>query len=338
MRRPATWLAAFALFGLAGCSGVQSALDPAADQAQAIKGVFDLMMWVCGVIYLLVLGFLAWALWRGRRRLSRPEEPPRPVAEDRGAYRGLISWTAVIVGGLTILITASFLVDRSLVQAGPRPLKVKVTAQQWWWKVEYDDPLNTDHHLTTANELHLPLNRPAEIELQATDVIHSFWIPNLHGKEDLIPGRTNHIVITPRRAGYYRGQCAEFCGLQHANMAIDATVQRPQDFNAWWAASLTPAKPPASPSQQFGQQIFTTRACGMCHAIAGTDASGQVAPDLTHLASRKSLAAGALPYSRANLAAWIRNPQAIKPGSNMPAVPLEPAEMTAMVDYLDSLR
>lgn len=331
-------LPAAALLALTACAGRQSALDPAADQSMAIGEVLHLMLWVCGAMYLLVLGFLALALWRGRRRLAEADAPPRPTADDRGARRVLTGWIVLIVAGLTVLVTVSFLVDRSLVQAGPKPLKVKVTAQQWWWKVEYDDPLNPSHHLVTANELHLPLNRTADIELQAADVIHSFWIPNLHGKEDLIPGRTNHIVITPRRAGLYRGQCAEFCGLQHTNMAIDATVQRPQDFNAWWAQSLTPAKPPATPSQVFGQQIFTTRACGMCHAIAGTDASGQVAPDLTHVASRPSLAAGTLPYNRANLAAWIRNPQAIKPGSNMPAVPLEPAEMTALVDYLDSLK
>jgi cytochrome c oxidase subunit 2 len=337
MSRRATILLTAALC-LAGCAGRQSALNPAADQAQAIGGVLTLMLWICGFMYVLVLAFLAWALWRGRRRLATAEGAPRPVADDRGANRALTSWVVLIIAGLSILITASFLVDRSLVQAGPRPLKIKVTAQQWWWKVEYDDPLNPSHHLTTANELHLPLDRPADIELQAADVIHSFWIPNLHGKEDLIPGRTNHIIITPRRAGLYRGQCAEFCGLQHTNMAIDATVQRPQDFDAWWAQSLTPAKPPATATQAFGQQVFTTRACGMCHAIAGTDASGQVAPDLTHLASRSSLAAGSLPYSRANLARWIANPQAIKPGSNMPAVPLEPAEMTAVVDYLDSLK
>lgn len=328
----------FACLSLVACSGVQSALDPAADQSRDIKTVFDLMMWVCGFMYLLVLGFLALALWRGRRRLARVGDAPEPEAGDRGPRLALAGWTILIAIGLTTLVTVSFLVDRKLVQAGPQPLQVKITGQQWWWKVEYIDPLNPDHRLVDANQLHLPLNRPVDIELQASDVIHSFWIPNLHGKEDLIPGRTNHIIITPRRIGYFRGQCAEFCGLQHAKMAIDAEVQRPQDFNTWWAQSLTPAPPPTTALQAQGKQLFETKACGLCHNIAGSDAHGQVAPDLTHLASRKSLASGTLPYNRANLAGWIANPQQFKPGSNMPAVPLRPEELNAIVDYLDSLK
>jgi cytochrome c oxidase subunit 2 len=323
---------------LSACSGVQSALDPAADQARDIMSVFELMMWVCGIMYLLVLGFLAWALWRGRRRLALMGDAPEALAADRATSRALAGWTGLILVGLTILITASFLVDRRLVQAGPQPLQVKITGAQWWWKVEYIDPLNPNHRLTDANQLHLPLNRPVDIELNAADVIHSFWVPNLHGKEDLIPGRTNHIIITPRRTGYFRGQCAEFCGLQHAKMAIDANVQRPQDFNAWWAQSLTPARPPSTPLQATGKQLFETRACGLCHNIAGSEAHGQVAPDLTHLASRMSLASGTLPYNRSNLAGWIANPQQFKPGSNMPAVPLKPEELNAIVDYLDSLK
>jgi cytochrome c oxidase subunit 2 len=216
MRRGRAAVAALAALALAGCNRVQTMLDPAADQARAIHGLWDLMLWVCGFMYLLVLAGLAWALWRARHRLTGDAAPSITSPNDPAIDRTLVGWTALIVAGLVVLTTASFLVDRSLAKPGAPAVSVKVVANQWWWAIEYQDAANPSQGFITANELHLPVGEPVQITLASNDVIHSFWVPNLHGKMDLIPGRSNVIRITPRREGLFRGQCAEFCGLQHA--------------------------------------------------------------------------------------------------------------------------
>jgi cytochrome c oxidase subunit 2 len=323
---------------LTGCSGIQSALDPAADQAAHIRDVWTLMLWVCGAMYALVLAFLAAALWRARRALPGP-----PVAEghesvaERPMQRTLIGWTGLIVVGLLVLTLGSFLVDRELARVDTaEAVRIKVTGAQWWWKAEYDDPVPANR-LTTANELRLPAGRPAIVELHADDVIHSFWIPNLAGKTDLIPGRTNTLTLNPRRVGLYRGQCAEFCGLQHSQMALDARVDTPEGYEAWRKAQLAPARPPSTPQQVRGQAVFLATACAGCHQIKGTPAAGQTGPDLTHVASRRSLAAGALANDAQRLFAWLHDPQAVKPGNHMPQVKLSSADLNALVAYLGSL-
>jgi cytochrome c oxidase subunit 2 len=324
---------------LAGCTGVQSALDPAGDQAGHILGVWNLMLIVCGLMYALVIGFVGWAVWRHRRRIGTwAPEVPEPDVQDPGLRKATAVWTVVIVAGISVLTAASFLVDRSLARATPDPLKIKVTAKQWWWDIEYQDEANPAQTLRTANELHLPQGRSAVVELQSQDVIHSFWVPNLHGKEDLIPGRTNEIILTPRRPGVFRGQCAEFCGTQHAHMALDVTVESPAVFAAWKQRQLGSGATPTTPTQAAGERVFFSKACVMCHQIGGTSAGSRAGPDLTHVASRRTLAAGTLPYSRSSLAAWISDPQGIKPGTNMPVVELSSGELNALVDYLDSLK
>jgi cytochrome c oxidase subunit II len=285
-----------------------------------------------------VLGFLAWALWRARGRRNERRAPPvtTETEADPQLRRGLAGWTALIAAGLVVLTTVSFLVDRSLAEAGPDPLKIRVTGNQWWWQIEYQGDLPSEN-VTTANELHLPLGRPAVIELRANDVIHSFWVPNLSGKEDLIPGRTNYIAVTPRRTGAFRGQCAEFCGLQHAKMAFDVKVDTPEAFEAWMRRQTMSAPNPTSADAVFGKQVFNSKACVMCHRIQGTDAGGTVGPDLTHLKSRMHIAAGTLPNDRGSLQAWIADPQGIKPGTRMPRVPLSADELNAVVAYLETL-
>jgi cytochrome c oxidase subunit 2 len=334
-RASATLLLAAAL---AGCSGVQSVLDPAADQAAHTLDVWRLMLWVCGLMYALVLAFLGLALWRARRSLAGlPVAHGDDSAAERPMQRALVGWAGLIVVGLFVLAAGSFLVDRRLAMASTAdPVRIKVTGAQWWWKVEYLDPV-AGQQVVTANELRLPVDRPAIIELRSDDVIHSFWIPNLAGKQDLIPGRTNQLVINPRREGVFRGQCAEFCGLQHAQMALDATVVSPAAFNAWRQAQLKPAPPPQAPKLQHGQQVFMQGACASCHTITGTDAAGTSGPDLTHLASRRMLAAGALPVDRAGLIAWLHDTQAVKPGNHMPVVKLAPGDLDDLVAYLGSL-
>jgi cytochrome c oxidase subunit 2 len=319
---------------LAGCRGVQSSLDAAGDHAAIIAGVWTLMMWVCGTMGLLLLAFLAWALLRARRRRGAASDPQR---HDIGLARGLHGWIALIVVGLFVLGIGSFLADRRLTAAPAGDvLHVRVTGMQWWWQVEYpgESPSTT---VTTANELHLPVGRTADIELRTQDVIHSLWIPNLNGKQDLIPGRVNHLRVTPRRVGRLRGQCAEFCGLQHAWMALDVQVEEPAAFEAWRRHQLQPAPAPSSPAAGDGARVFNDHACVMCHAIAGSDAYARSGPDLTHLASRRTLAAGALPFSRGALAAWLIDPQRVKPGAHMPAVPLTPVQREHLVDYLMTL-
>jgi cytochrome c oxidase subunit 2 len=327
--RPA-WLAPAAAALLAGCNRVQSALAPAGDQAAAIERVWDLMLWICVPMYVLVLAALGWALVRRRARGHTAEG-------DRRAAMGLTAFVVLVAGLLTVLTASSYIADRHLHAAVTDPVNVRITAMQWWWQVDYLDA-DPSKQFTTANELHLPLDRPARIELRSSDVIHSLWIPVLNGKEDLIPGRTNIIVMTPRKTGTYRGQCAEFCGLQHANMALDVKVEDAAAFAAWKAHQRAPAPPPSTPSALAGLHDFTATACAMCHTIDGTDAGGITGPNLTHLASRRTLAAGALPLNRGTLTAWIAAPQVHKPGTNMPAVPLRPRQLEDIVDYLMTLQ
>lgn len=320
-----------ALTALAGCTNdIQSSLAPVGDQAAAIGRLWNLTLAVSVVVYVLVLLALALALWRHRRG-------PRPGPDDRALAKGLVAFVVLTGGVLTVLTAASFVTDRTLHAPADHPLRVRITAKQWWWQVEYlaDDP---SKNVITANELHLPVDRTARIELATTDVIHSLWIPVLAGKEDLIPGRNNVITMTPRRIGAYRGQCAEFCGLQHANMALDVQVDDARAFEAWYARQLQPAPTALSAKAQLGQQFFNATACALCHAVSGTDAGGRVGPDLTHMGSRRTLAAGTLPMDRTRLASWIADPQRYKPGTNMPKVPMQPHELDAIVEYLTELK
>jgi cytochrome c oxidase subunit 2 len=190
----------------------------------------------------------------------------------------------------------------------------------------------------TANELHLPVNAQVHVELVSADVVHSFWVPNLHGKRDLIPGRINEIRLLPTQTGVLRGQCAEFCGYQHANMALDVIVESGADFERWRASQLASPPPPQAPRQQAGLRVFMDAACSVCHAISGTPAYGQLGPDLTHVASRRSLAAGALANTPENLRRWLTNPQQVKPGNHMPVVTLDANQLDTLTAYLSSLQ
>jgi cytochrome c oxidase subunit II len=306
---------------------VQSALSPAGDQATAILGVWNLTLWICLPMYVLVVLALIWSL----------RQKPDAVPSDQVLTRALLGFVVLTAALLTAMTIGSYVADRRLHASVDDPIAIRITARQWWWQVEYDDP-DPSQRFTTANELHLPVDRPARIELGTADVIHSLWIPALGGKEDLIPGRNNVLVLTPRRIGHYRGQCAEFCGLQHAHMALDVQVNDAAAFTAWRTHQLTSAAPPTSASAIAGEKLFGRLACALCHAIQGTDAGGHSGPDLTHIASRRTLAAGTLPLDRATMAAWIIDPQKHKPGATMPAVPLQAQELSAIVDYLMGLQ
>jgi cytochrome c oxidase subunit 2 len=313
-----------------------SMLVPVAEQSQAIDWIWRVMLWVCAFFYVLVVVATLAAVVRGHRR--RVEE--RGAAPgDRGAVVGLVVWTALIASTLTGLATASFLVDRRLWQSETaEALPIRVTGHQWWWEVEYPDPADPSRTFRTANELHLPLDRPARLELQSADVIHSLWIPALHGKRDLIPGRTTSLTVTPRAPGAYRAVCGEFCGLQHAHMAMEVHVEADAAFADWQARQRRPAVVPVDPVARVGADVFLQKGCGHCHSIRGTPAAGQVAPELTHFASRSRLAAGSFPRNRGWVAAWLSDPQQQKPGNHMPVVRLTPQEADALLAYLMQLR
>jgi cytochrome c oxidase subunit 2 len=311
------------------------ALAPAADQAQAITTVWHALFWPNVAIYVAVLATLGWALWR--RRTAAPVEPADQARHERRWAVALLGWTVFIAAVLTAYTATSFVQDRRLLAREADALRVRVTGKQWWWQVEYLDA-DPSRQVATANELHLPVGRMARIELVSNDVIHSLWIPALNGKQDLIPGRRTELAVTPRAPGTYRGECAEFCGLQHAHMVLPVTVESPTAFAAWLEARRAPAAPPASPAARHGKQVFESGSCALCHAVAGTIAASRTGPDLTHVASRPTLAAGALPNDRAHLAAWLADPQAHKPGTRMPDPELSPAELADVVAYLEALR
>jgi len=247
---------------------------------------------------------------------------------------------AVAVSSILLigLLVASVATDRALAQL---PLvdavNIHVTAHQWWWEVTYDDA-QPERMFTTANEIHVPVGRPVLVTLHSDDVIHSFWVPSLHGKKDLIPGRIATIRFRADQAGRYHGQCAEYCGLQHAFMAFEVVAVPPEQFETWAQAQRKPADEPTDAAAQRGRDLFLSGSCMLCHAIQGTTAGARKAPDLTHVASRARIAAGRLPNTPEDLARWIADPHKAKPGVNMPAHLLSNDDLQALVAYLGTLR
>jgi len=219
-------------------------------------------------------------------------------------------------------------------RARPADLVVDVVGKQWWWEIRYRDTV-PGRTFTTANELHLPVGKRVELRLTSTDVIHSFWVPDLQGKTDLIPGRENVAWIEASRPGEYGGQCAEYCGVQHATMGLLVVAQSQEDYERWAASQRAPAPPDTVNAQ--GREAFL-RSCGYCHTVRGTTAGGRMGPDLTHLASRRTLGAGLLLNTPGNLGGWIANPQALKPGTRMPRVPMSRDEFRLIHLYLQTLR
>jgi len=327
------------LLGACSYQHYQSDFGAAATEDRQFLTLFWIFMAVCGVMYALVIAFLIAGLARRRT------EAEANVVETGRHHRShplmrttLIGWTALIGVGLAALAIASFFADRSMAEAATNEkLSITLTGNQWWWDIVYNSN-DASKTMRTANELHLPVGVPTRILLNSADVIHSLWIPSLGGKQDLIPGRQNDITFVPQKIGIFRGQCAEFCGTQHAHMALVVVVQSYPDFIKWWDHQLQPAVAPRTPLQLAGYQYVTNGPCSACHNIGGKPASGTVAPDLTHLASRKSLAASTMPMSEGNLYGWVEDPQSLKPGVKMPTIGLEPDKLHAVVAYLETLK
>jgi cytochrome c oxidase subunit 2 len=267
----------------------------------------------------------------------RRDRCPSPDS-DRRLHVGVAIATAATVLTLFVFLVVNFSTERRLAsdRAG-EPITIEVTGTQWWWKVRYIDSV-ASRILTTANEIHIPVGTPVKLELLSNDVIHSFWVPRLGGKKDLIPGRRSVMWLRADSIGVYRGQCAEFCGHQHALMGLTVIAESRGDFDAWLAHQLEPAPEPSTPDQRRGLEVFTSSTCAMCHTIRGTNAAASTGPDLTHLASRGTIAAATLPNTRGHLGGWISDPQSIKPGAKMPANSLQPADLQALLAYLESLR
>jgi cytochrome c oxidase subunit II len=340
MRQAWTFLAAAVLPLLAaGCAGPQSALDPQGPNAASLAWLIWFFTAICGAVWLLVMITLGVALWRRRSVATDPTELPAPAepGEERRTSRVVLGALAATIVIITVLTTLSFLATRSLSEGKGEPLVVRLRGYQWWWEVTYTAG-SPDRFLTSANEIRVPVGRPVRLELSSGDVIHSFWVPSLAGKQDLIPGRENVLTFTAERPGSYRAQCAEFCGMQHARMAMVVVALPPEEFESWMDAQLRDAASPATEEEAAGREVATGKACAACHAIRGTQASGTVGPDLTHVASRQTIAAGTLPTTRGALAAWIADPQTIKPGSKMPMVPLSADELRAVSAYMASLK
>jgi cytochrome c oxidase subunit 2 len=313
---------------LAGCSGVQTPLDPWGVQAGLIAELTHVLFIGGGVIFLLTMGLLAAALLA-----------PGRLRQWMGSRRFVIGGGIVFpIVTLAVLLVYSLGVSRALTMPGESaPLRVEIIGRQFWWEVRYPD---LGEGAVTANELHLPVGRDVELRLTSGDVIHSLWIPNLHGKMDMIPGRENRQRLRVDRTGVLRGQCTEFCGIQHTFMAFWVVTHEQADFEAWVARQQAPVPPPANAGEAEGMRIFGEAGCGACHTVRGTAWQGRLAPDLSRIGSRLSLAAGMLDNHRGNLAGWIAGAQDIKPGNAMPAYgrSLEGAELLALAEWLESLR
>jgi cytochrome c oxidase subunit II len=317
----------------------QSAYSDAGGDNRPFHILFAVFLVICAIMYGLVIAFLIAGIARRRRAGdANVVEAGRHHRSDPLMRSGLIGWGALIGVGLAALAIASFVADRTMAQAAAHEkLSITVTANQWWWDIQYNSA-DASKTLRTANELHLPVGVPVRIILHSNDVIHSFWVPSLAGKQDLIPGRENDITLVPTQVGIFRGQCAEFCGAQHAHMALVVDVEPYAQFIRWWDAQLRPAAAPRTRQALAGYQFVTSHQCAMCHTISGTAAGGRLGPDLTHLASRRSIAAGTLPMSEGNLYDLVEDPQSLKPGSHMPTIGLEPNQLHAVVAYLETLK
>jgi cytochrome c oxidase subunit 2 len=289
------------------------------------------MFAICAVVWLAVAIAALIGIRQGRRGA-------RADASDRGIGRNVAVAVGVSLVALIGLLFQSVVTGRALDSLRtPEALRIQVTGNQWWWDVQYDNPV-ASLRVTTANEIHLPLGRPVVVSLLSSDVIHSFWIPNLQGKIDVIPGRLNELWLQADRAGVYRGQCAEFCGLQHAKMALVVVAEPPDQFERWLTANRASAPAPITPEQQRGKDIVERGPCAMCHNVTGTLAGGRTAPDLTHVASRSTLGAGSIPNMHGYLAGWISDPQGVKPGNRMPPTGLSSDELQSVLAYLETLK
>jgi cytochrome c oxidase subunit 2 len=311
----------------AGCSSQNpSTLYPASTNASTISNLFYFIFWVAVVVFVIVEAMLLYSVIRFRRKSDN--ELPTQV---HGNTKLEIAWTLAPAVVLAVVFVLTYQTLTAMADVPRDALQVKVTGHQWWWEVEYPSL-----GVLTANEIHIPLTQPSRFALESKDVIHSFWIPELNGKTDLVPGHTNVTWIQPMKTGTYHAQCAEFCGTSHADMRFQVVVESKADFDAW----VNRQKQKAAPSDTLTQGLaaFTQLGCIGCHSIDGTAAQGKVGPNLTHLASRKKIAGGIMDLTTVNLRAWITDPKSFKPDTTMPKLAMTAEQVDALLEMLLSLK
>jgi cytochrome c oxidase subunit 2 len=315
---------------------VLAAMGP---QAAHIVDLWRIFVVTCSIFFGAILAAVLWILLRTPRAHDHaPADLSAVGVPEPKVRRNVARAVAVSAIGLVLLVLASVFTDRAIASLSLKDaVNIEVTAHQWWWTARYVSGPVTDT-FETANEIHVPVGRPVVVKLLSDDVIHSLWLPNLAGKRDLIPGRASVIQFQADKPGIYRGQCAEFCGFQHALMGLLVIAEPPQQYEQWARAQRAPAAEPSDPQAVRGKALFQSVSCAMCHAVQGTLAQGRRAPDLTHVASRQTLAAGTLKNTPKDLAEWIADPQKLKPGTNMPATPLSKDDLQAIVAYLGTLK
>jgi cytochrome c oxidase subunit 2 len=308
---------------------------PTSTPAHSILGLSLFVLVITALIFVVVGGLLVYAVVKFRRKATADGREP---AQVYGSTQIELAWTIIPI----LIVVVLFLVTARVIHAiqdAPQPpnaVEVTVIGHQYWWEFRYPKL-----GIVTANELHIPVSDPNHptptfLQLLSADTDHSFWVPQLAGKTDLIPNHPNRMWVDPQRTGVFLGQCAQYCGMQHAKMLLRVSVDSPEDFAAWVRAQQQPAAQDAVVTS--GRQVFESYACMNCHTVTGTPANGRFGPDLTHLMSRSTIAAGAAENTRANLRLWIQDPSAIKPGSLMPAMKLNDAELNAVVRYMETLQ
>ena len=312
-------------------------LDAAGQRADTILP----LTWFTAIVSILVCVVIGILLWMavGRARAGGGASETRSIPVERG--KNGVRWITVglMISAVPLLVTLIWTMVALARVSGPPPnaaVVLDVTGHQWWWEVRYNSDRPAEI-FSTANEIHIPVGAPVLVRLHGGDVIHSFWVPKLSGKTDTIPGQTNLSWMEARQPGRYRGACAEFCGSQHSHMAFEVVAEPQADYERWRGAEIKAAPEPLSQSQARGLAVVQYR-CGLCHQVRGTHAGAVTAPDLTHLMTRRTLAAGTLPNTAGNLAAWIQNPQGIKPGSLMPNQYLARDQLTDVLAYLETLK
>ncbi|HTM17624.1 MAG TPA: cytochrome c oxidase subunit II [Terracidiphilus sp.] len=322
-----------------GFPGNQTSLNPVGPGAERIEGEFALIFWITAIVYCLVLIALVVYVLRRRHSLNiMPEPMPTTPQSDRWAKVAVSGAMVVTVLLLFIMMIGSFVTGHALGNMNRETAyTIDVYGHQWWWEVHYpnDEP---DKTVVTANEIHVPLGVPLRIHGTSRDVIHSFWAPNVQGKRDLMPGYETDVMMQIDQPGRWRGQCAEYCGEQHAHMSFYMVAEPGPQFQQWLSQQTASSVPPSTPQAVRGQQVFLGHACVMCHTVRGTPAGSRVGPDLTHVASRSTIAAGLLPNTIGNLGGWILNAQSIKPGCRMPPNHMTGSELQDLLAYLETLK
>ena len=328
MRGSSRWLLYTSLLLLSGCQGIQSALDPAGREAEQIAGLFWWMVGGATLIWLAVMGLTFYCMRSSPESFS--QRKANWIIVGGGAVFPTIVLAVLLVCGLAML--------PGLIEPAPAgSVTVAVDGEMWWWRVRYVTA--GGEAIVLANEIHLPVNETVEFQLQSDNVIHSFWIPSLGGKVDMLPGRGTRLALTPTRTGLFRGVCAEYCGASHAFMQFDVIVESRNEFDRWLAHQATPAVRPTDPAEVRGERAFLSHGCGACHAVRGTSADGVIGPDLTHVGSRRSLAAVTLPNGIDHFQHWIAHTDDVKPESKMPRFSMLPDdELRTLATYLKGLR